>query len=242
MEETKQCDKCKLVKSTNEFHKRTRKSGYIYVWKNCKDCEARRKQTPDYVEKANKRSKENYKQNREIILKRVKEYSLRNKECIKTYQDMYHKKEDVKIKRRARRKERRQSEPEFKIMHNISSRIRSALKNNKNKKSIKYLGCTIQQFKQWLEYQFDSNMNWSNQGTYWEIDHVTPCASFCLEDENEQMLCFNWKNCRPLESKKNIQKSDKILPFEILLQELRVFYYCKVIMQHIQIAGNSLAS
>ena len=58
---------------------------------------------------------------------------------------------------------------------------------------------------------------------------------FILEDEKEQHLCFNWKNCRPLEKSENMSKSNKIKIFDILMQQLRVKYY----LQHIQIAGTS---
>lgn len=53
----------------------------------------------------------------------------------------------------------------------------------------------------------------------------------CNININEQYKCFNWKNCRPLEKSLNINKSNKILPKQILLQELKVHYFIN--MQHI---------
>ena len=40
-------------------------------------------------------------------------------------------------------------------------------------------------------------MSWTNQGTYWDIDHVLPCSNFNLEQDEDIKKCFNWKNLRP---------------------------------------------
>ena len=125
---------------------------------------------------------------------------------------------------------------ERKIVKNLRQRIRSAITNKKNG-SKELLGCDVSFFKSWLETQFDSHMNWDNYCSYWHVDHVKPCATFCLEDVIEQKKCFNWKNCKPLEKIKNITKRNKQTNFEILMQELRVTHY----LRHNQIAGTPLA-
>ena len=53
-------------------------------------------------------------------------------------------------------------------------------------------------------------MNWDNHGSYWHIDHVRPCASFNMLDEDDIKLCFNWRNVRPIEKTLNLSKNDKI--------------------------------
>ncbi len=73
------------------------------------------------------------------------------------------------------------------------------------------LGCSIEQIRAWLEYNFDDDMNWENMGSYWHIDHVKPCASFDFaEDEEDIYECFGWKNLRPCEGTENISKGDKV--------------------------------
>ena len=57
----------------------------------------------------------------------------------------------------------------------VSARIREALKANKSKKSLDYLGCDIATFRAHLESTFKENMTWENQGD-WEIDHIIPVA------------------------------------------------------------------
>lgn len=99
-----------------------------------------------------------------------------------------------------------------KIRRNICCRIRNALvsqKQTKNNSTVIFLACDIAFLRNWLEYQFEDGMNWSNMGK-WHIDHVKPCASFDLTNEYEQKECFNWKNLRPLWGKENLLKSDKI--------------------------------
>ena len=84
--------------------------------------------------------------------------------------------------------------------------MKNILKSNKNIRTIELIGCTSVFFKEWLEYQFDSKMSWDNYGSYWHIDHVTPCNSFNIELHEEQKICFHWTNCQPLEKNKKYSK------------------------------------
>jgi hypothetical protein len=98
------------------------------------------------------------------------------------------------------------------IRDSLNHRISEALKSNKNRKSnktIEYIGCDINFFKSWIEYQFTENMSFDNYGQ-WHLDHVKPCASFDLNDNNQILECFNWKNYQPLWKKDNLIKSNKI--------------------------------
>lgn len=65
-------------------------------------------------------------------------------------------------------------------------------------------------YVKWIESNFDSNMTWDNYGKYWHIDHIKPCSSYNLENEDEYLECFNWRNLRPCEIKENLYKSNKI--------------------------------
>ena len=235
MENTKLCLKCNVCKNISEFHTRTRSSGNIYVCKYCKLCEKHRKQGAEYVEKALERKKQYYQENSTVILEKVKKYRNENSDKIKQYQQMYHKLQINVDRRNERRCIRRQNNEEYRLMCNISSRITKMLKSNKSTSTLKLVGCNVGDFRVWLEYQFDSKMSWNNYGDYWHIDHVIPCNYFNLTIEDEQLKCFHWTNCRPLEKTKNIIKSDKYIPFQILLQELKVNYF----LQHVQIAGKS---
>lgn len=133
---------------------------------------------------------------------------------------------------------RRESNPQFKLSGNIRNRIRMALKRQEAAKfnnTFELIDCSPNFLKIWIENQFNSDMSWNNYGLYWNIDHVIPCSFFDLKKREEQLKCFNWKNCRPMKSLENNLKNDKIQPFQILLQEIKVHYY----ERHIQIAGIS---
>lgn len=104
--------------------------------------------------------------------------------------------------------------PELRIERNLRNRIRKALikaKTIKSKKTLELLGCSFQEAKDYLQEQFREGMTWENYGVVWHIDHIIPCASFDLTDEEEQKKCFNFKNLQPLFVEENLKKSD-ILP------------------------------
>lgn len=85
---------------------------------------------------------------------------------------------------------RKNNDPIFKLRKNITRTIRHALLYNKSssfreKSKIKeILGCSLQDFKAYLESQFEPWMNWDNRGLYngqpnygWDIDHIIPKAT-----------------------------------------------------------------
>ena len=81
----------------------------------------------------------------------------------------------------------------------LRSRLLTALKGNKKSHSIiNLLGCSLEEFKLYLEKQFLPEMNWDNHGKVWEIDHIKPCASFDLTDIKQQQECFYYSNHQPL--------------------------------------------
>ena len=118
----------------------------------------------------------------------------------------YKKTHPEKIKEIARE---RMKNPQEKIAHSLRTRLQHVIKN-KQKSTFEYLGLSKDKLKAWFEFQFDSNMNWDNYGSYWQIDHVIPCSSFDLTKEEEIHKCCIWTNLRPLEKSLNNSKSAKI--------------------------------
>ena len=139
-------------------------------------------------------------------------------DCRKKYDIEYHKQnkekksqytKDNREKINERRKKRFENDSNYKIIEYTRARIRDALKNNAKKtKTKELLGCTIDELKAFLEFQFDENMSWDNHGKYWSIDHVIPCASFDMSNIEEQKKCFNWTNLQPLTIQENRKKSN----------------------------------
>ena len=76
----------------------------------------------------------------------------------------------------------------------------------------KYLGCSLENYKLYLESLFTSEMSWSNygrKGGYWEIDHIRPTTSFDLTKEEEIKAAFHYLNTQPLPISENRSKSNK---------------------------------
>ena len=109
--------------------------------------------------------------NREKILQKSKKYFKDNQ---KVKQD----------KNNERSRERRIEDPVFKLSCNFRRNIRGILKNSgysRKCKTIEILGCSFEEFKNHIESQFESWMNWGNHGKYngefnygWDIDHIIP--------------------------------------------------------------------
>merc|ERR1711991_129039 len=169
------------------------------------DLESRRQwrnENPDRVKAWNDKA---YKKHRDKILKQKKEYGKKNRKRINKYQ-----------------REKYQNDMSYKIAVLTRSRVRDFIKGDvKESSALEYLGKDLDFVQAWLNFQFYDGMDFSNHGDYWHIDHVTPCESFDLTNEEELKKCFNWKNLQPLRAKKNISKGDKIRQKSIVEQELQ---------------------
>ena len=104
-------------------------------------------------------------------------------------------------------------EPLEKMKRVIRSRIISALKQ-KNKHTIEYLGCNVTEYLNWL-LKNDFGYTLENRGKEWHIDHVIPLSHFNLENEEQQLIAFNWRNTMPLSVKENLTKNRKIIKSQI---------------------------
>lgn len=123
------------------------------------------------------------------------------KEKMKTYDKDKHKKNPEYTKNYMRNYNRNKYKNNiyYKMEMIIRGRFRDAIKKGiKHKSIIKLLGCSIEDFKQYLENKFLPEMTWNNHGEIWEIDHILPCSSFDLTLLEEQQKCFHYKNHQPL--------------------------------------------
>ena len=104
----------------------------------------------------------------------------------------------------------RAENPHYQIQDRLQARIKKVLKNKNVRKSdkfIDYLGCDLNQLIKHLESQFTENMNWDNRDE-WSVDHIRPCKSFDLTNNNQAKVCFNWRNLQPLWNLDNLKKKD----------------------------------
>jgi len=132
----------------------------------------------------------NYREeNKESIKKSNKEWKLKNKE----YHNEY-------IKNRCI------NDSLFNLTHKIRSLVRLSFTNKgikKNSKTSQILGCSFEDFKLYLENNFEHWMNWNNYGKYngelnygWDIDHKIPLSTATNEEEVVKLNHFS--NLQPL--------------------------------------------
>ena len=92
----------------------------------------------------------------------------------------------------------------YRIKKSLAARLRSVIV--KTDSTMNYIGCNIQYLREWFEYNFTSEMNWDNYGTYWSIEHIIPVCKFDLTNEDEKFKCCNWSNLMPVSIKNNSSK------------------------------------
>ena len=98
-------------------------------------------------------------------------------------------------------------DPQGHLSSVVRSAVKNALKSNKSKPSIEYLGCSIEEFKEHIEKQFEEGMTWENHGE-WHIDHIIPLKyeNPTLEETIERL---HWSNTQPLWAEENIAKGNR---------------------------------
>lgn len=104
---------------------------------------------------------------------------------------------------------KRRERPDFRVHANMSASIRKNLRGKGGRSWQSLVGYTLEELMAHLERQFLKGMTWDNYGSFWEIDHIIPRASFnfaTTEDEGFRQ-CWSLTNLRPLRSEANRRKS-----------------------------------
>jgi len=192
----KTCRTCTQEKKYSEFPRdKYTKDGYTASCKKCR------------YEKSNQWHKKNYLKNKEEILK----YNSRWRK--KNWENVYKQRKESGYCKRAKKKwyhNKGKHNTNWVISERLRRRVRRVLDGNrKSNFTLELLGCSLDFLKNYLESKFYANMSWDNYGSYWHIDHIRPCASFNLQNEEDQKICFHYSNLQPLTAKENLQKGTK---------------------------------
>lgn len=173
---------------------------------------AKRSENPEYYKKRAKKyrlartSEQKEKKKawdnkfRETYKERRRELDALNKEAIRARNRKYN---NIKSA----------TDIEFRILKNLRSRTRFALKKWDTVKSDtteKLLGCSVSNFKIYFTSLFTDGMSWElfMSGEI-HIDHKKPCCEFDLTNEQEQRECFHYTNLQPLWWVDNLKKGVK---------------------------------
>jgi hypothetical protein len=199
-----------LIENTNSKYK-TRKGNDFYFERICIDCS----NEYEVIKKQEWRAR-NPERSKQLTSKSVKKWIINNKEKWNEQQKRYFKKysKSPQYKKFISKyyKKRMKEDINFKLSHNLRNRVRTMLKKNKGKRAgsaVRDLGCSIEEFKKYIESKFQDGMTWGNYGK-WHLDHVKPLASFDLTNRTQFLEACNYMNYQPLWALDNIKKSDKI--------------------------------
>jgi len=232
----KYCTKCGIEKDVGEFGKaKHHKDGLKSHCKkcHCEDYKTRRLNNPEYRKQY---FKKHYQENKIEISQKSKEYYIKNPDKL-IYKNNYIKEyyinnPDKLIYRNNKIREWQKNNPDrckynlnsyrnnrlrtdinYKLLKCCRDRQYKALKyNRKSAHTRELLGCTVPEFKLYIEKQFQPGMTWDNYGYgpgKWVIDHINPCSSFNMKDTEHQKWCFCFVNQQPLWHEENMAKGDK---------------------------------
>jgi len=219
---SKLCKICIFYKDLEMFYKKT---------STCKDCyNSKRREKYNNNEEHRKKLIEMaslFKHNKVISRQKIKQeeqekIGVENKICKYC--------EEIKPKTRFRHnrlkcKDCERDDPNEKFKRYVRTRIYNCLRNkNKTKHSIEYLGCTSQEYFSWM-LTYDPIYNLDNYGSEWHIDHVIPLSTFNLNNVEEQLIAFNWRNTMPLSAKNNMSKNNRINKMQVNTHFIKLLQY-----------------
>ena len=191
----KQCNQCGEIKDIECFLLRKDSGKHR---NECKTCNAK---TTNQWKKANDFDRAQYIKHKEKKLASVRAYRDKpeNKQKIRDCQNRW-------------RRRQMQTNPQYKLAHNLRRRCLLAL-NGKYKydTTFKLVGCSVKELREHIESLWSEGMSWDNYGIGgWHIDHIKPVSSFNLENEENQKIAFHHTNLQPLWEKDNLVKGSKL--------------------------------
>ncbi len=200
--------------------KKTRHKNKDKVRKRMSDWQSKnREHLKEYYDKnkqaINASRKKHYVKNKDKILEKSREYYKNNKDKYEVWRNKYaeNNKERLLSARRRWEKERMETDLNYLLQKTLRSRVRMALKSaggRKAQRTEELIGCTIQEFRSYIESQFTEGMSWDNWAfDGWHLDHRIPISWFNLENPNCRALAFSYKNMQPLWWEENFAKNNR---------------------------------
>ena len=128
-------------------------------------------------------------------------------------------------KRKIYEKNKYKTDVKFRLIKNTRRRVHNALNGKLKSSSTKEtLETDIETYRNWLEFQFTPEMNWSNT----EVDHVKPICMFDVSKDEELREAFSWKNTQPLPKHDHQKKGANFNFLYYQLQFIKAYHFLKL--------------
>lgn len=201
----KTCKVCKLMKELTEFNPASKYKNKVYYRGECKSCNL-------LAQSSNQTAQIKYRTSEKGL---DKNKAYKKTEKYKEYSRRYEKERYAKNPERRKKidewtRMKLDTDPLFRMKHNLRNRVRGAFKAKKWHKDnsiSKHIGCDKNQLKEYIELKFTEGMTWNNYGE-WELDHIYPLSLAKTEEEMYKLCHFS--NLQPLWRLDNIKKSNKV--------------------------------
>jgi hypothetical protein len=146
------------------------------------------------------------------IQKRYRE--THRKELAAANRDYYKRNKAARLESQNRRRRiRTKTDPLYRLKNNRRRRRNKVIHYIANSKqdfaTLKDIGCSITEWRSYLETKFDSNMTWENYGSVWHLDEIIPISAWDLNNPIHWKACWHYLNSQPLLSKDNQKKGGK---------------------------------
>jgi hypothetical protein len=112
--------------------------------------------------------------------------------------------------------DRKRKDPVFKIACVLRSTLNGYLRRRGQVRpstlsAVRSLGCSLLEFKTYIEQKFTAGMSWENHGVNgWHLDHRTPLSSVDLTDPVQLQKVIHYTNLQPMWAADNIRKRGSV--------------------------------
>ena len=98
------------------------------------------------------------------------------------------------------------------LLNRVSIRISTILRDYDvdRKSTVSLLGCSIEDYKTYIEDKLKPSWNWDNYGVVWNIDHIIP-LSYQDPTLKEVLERFHYKNTQPMCVSENSEKGNRYI-------------------------------
>jgi hypothetical protein len=159
---------------------------------------AKRRSTPETAERIKRLRMEPAQRARRIERQREYSKSDAGRALHNSYKNSYNKR-------------RSKTDVQFKLAMRLRKRMNMAVRKcSKSGSAVADLGCSMTEFREYIESMFHSGMSWDNWGTVWALDHLYPLAMADLSDRSQFLAVCHWSNYTPLLISQNARKGSSV--------------------------------